>query len=242
MRLPTRVETGPLGRFHRPDDTGSYPGLVLVHDVWGLSEHSQALAADLAAEGFGVLEIDLYRALGDFEIQDPGAHIRSLSDPEILADLDRGADRLAGEPCCQGRKRGVLGVCMGGTFTLLAACLSDRFAAAAPFYGMLSYDQGMLCGPNGRDRTRKPCSPIEAAGRLRTPMVASFGREDSFVPDADVDALEAALSTSGTAFEIDRYAGAGHAFLNRTRPEAYREDASCQAWARVVPFLHRELD
>jgi len=242
MSRATRVEAGPLGRFHRPDDTGCYPGLVLVHDVWGLSEHSQALAADLAAEGFGVLEIDLYRSLGDFRIEDPGAHIRSLSDPEILADLDRGADWLDTQPCCQGRKRGVLGVCMGGTFTLLAACLSDRFAAAAPFYGMLSYEHGMLFGPEGRDRARKPLSPIEAAGRLRTPLLASFGREDAFVPDRDVDALEAALATSGTVFEIDRYPGAGHAFLNRTRPEAYREDASRQAWARVVSFLHRELD
>ena len=242
MRRSTRVESSSLGRFHRPDDTGSYPGLVLIHDVWGPSEHSHALAADLAAEGFGVLEIDLYRELGDFEIEDPGSHIRSLSDSEILADLDRGADWLADESCCRGRKCGLLGVCMGGTFTLLAACLSDRFAAAAPFYGILSYEHGMLAAPAGRDHTRKPCSPIEAAGRLRTPTLASFGREDTFVPEADVDRLEAALAASGTAFEVDRYEGAGHAFLNRTRPDAYREEASRQAWARVVPFLHRELD
>jgi carboxymethylenebutenolidase len=242
MTRPTRVETGPLGPFHRPDDTGCYPGLVLVHDVWGLTEHSHALASDLAAEGFGVLEIDLYRELGDFEIEDPGSHIRSLSDPAILADLERGADWLAAEPCCRGRKCGVLGVCMGGTFTLLAACLSERFAAAAPFYGMLSYEHGMLMGADGRDRTRKPLSPIEAAGRLRTPTLASFGREDAFVPEEDVDALEAALATSGTRFEVDRYAGSGHAFLNRTRPEAYRADASRQAWDRVVPFLHEALD
>lgn len=242
MTLPTRFEDGPLGRFHRPEAGDSYPALVLVHDVWGPSEHSLALAKDLAAEGFGVLEIDLYRERGDFEIDDPGTQIRSLSDPEILRDLERGADWITARPDCEGRKCGVLGVCMGGTYTLLAACLSDRFAAAAPFYGMLSYEHGMLLGPTGRDHEKKPLSPIEAAARLRTPLLASFGREDAFVPEADVDALEAALGRSGTAFEIDRYAGAGHAFLNRTRPDAYREDASRRAWARVIPFLHRELD
>jgi carboxymethylenebutenolidase len=242
MTGPTQVEDVDFGRLHRPTDGDSLPGLVFIHDVWGPSEHSEALAMDLAAEGFAVLEIDLYRGLGEFVIEDPGVHIRSLSDPAIVADLEAGADWLSSQPICQGRKVGVIGVCMGGTFTLLAACLSDRFAAAAPFYGILSYDHGMLEAPSGRDRDRKPLSPIEAADRLGTPLLASFGREDSFIPLADVDALEAALRTTGATFEIDRYSGAGHAFLNRTRPEAYRQGASAAAWARVIPFLRAELD
>lgn len=242
MVRTTHVESVELGHFHRPKHGESLPSVVLVHDVWGPSEHSRSLASDLASEGFGVLEIDLYRALAPVEIVDPGAWIRSLSDPAILADLERGADWLSESPCGRGRKVGLVGVCMGGTFTLLAACLSDRFAAAAPFYGILSYDDGMLADPNGRDRTKKPLSPIEAAGRLCTPLRASFGREDGLVPQADVDRLEAALASSGQAFEIDRYADAGHAFLNRTRPDAYREQASRQAWARVIPFLHDHLD
>lgn len=242
----TQTERVALGRFHRPEDArgaSTLPGLVLIHDVWGLSEHSDALADDLAREGFGVLEIDLYRSLGPVEIEDAGAHIRSLSDPEVLADLDRGADWLREEsPSTRGRRVGVVGVCMGGTFALLAACRSDRFDAAAPFYGILSYEEGMLAPPGERDAVRKPASPIEAAGGLRTPLLASFGREDGFVPEAHVDALEAALRRSGTAFEVDRHDGAGHAFLNRTRPEAYREAAAAAAWARVVPFLHARLD
>ncbi len=242
MTSPTRVRDGELGRFHRPETGNSFPGIVFIHDVWGLSEHSRALAADLAAEGFSVLEIDLYRALAPFSIEDPGSHIRSLSDPDIVADLEAGADWLSRESSCRGRKIGVVGVCMGGTFALLAACLSDRFAAAAPFYGILSYESGMLEEPSGRDHSKKPTSPIEAGGRLTTPLLASFGGEDTFVPQTDVDALEAALSKSDVAFEIDRYPGAGHAFLNRTREEAYRADASATAWARIIPFLHAELD
>jgi len=243
----TRVESVALGRFHcLADATGasSLPGLVLIHDVWGLSEHSDALARDLAREGFGVLEIDLYRALGEIEIEDVGAHIRSLSDASVLADLDTGAAWLReASSLCRGRSVGIVGVCMGGTYALLAACELDGFAAAAPFYGILSYDEGMLAPPEGhdRDRERKPRSPIEAAGGLRTSLLASFGREDGFVPEAHVDALEAALATSGTAFEVDRYADAGHAFLNRTRPEAYREAAAESAWCRVIPFLRAEL-
>lgn len=240
--LPTRVDAVELGRFHRPESDAGFPGLVFVHDVMGPSEHSLALASELAAEGFGVLEIDLYRDRDVAGIEDVGARIRSLPDPEIMADLEAGADWLGQTDCVRNRRIGVIGVCMGGTFALLAACLSDRFAAAAPFYGILSYDTGLLASDAGRDRARKPLSPIEAAGRLRTPLLASFGGEDAFVPAEDVAALEAGLRSSGVAFEIDRHAGAGHAFLNRTRPGAYHARASQSAWQRVIPFLHAQLD
>jgi carboxymethylenebutenolidase len=231
-----------LGRFHRPDAGDSFPGLVLVHDVWGLSDHSRALASELAAAGFGVLEIDLYRERGGAPSEDPGGFIRSLSDSAILADLDRGADWLASQKCCRARKLGVVGVCMGGTFTILAACQSDRFSAAAPFYGILSYDAGLLASPEGRDREKKPRSPIEAAPSLRMPILASFGEEDEFVPRRDVDALEAGLVPSHQRVVVDRYPGAGHAFLNRTRAQAYRPEAAARAWERVTAFLHAELD
>ncbi len=241
-----QVEAVPLGRFHRPvraNPASSLPGLVLIQDVWGLSEHSDALARDFAREGLGVLEIDLYREMGPTKIVDVGAQIRSLSDPAVLADLERGADWLRYEsPACRDRSVGVVGVCMGGTYALLAACLSDRFSAAAPFYGILSYDEGMLAYDGERDRDRKPLSPIEAAGRLKTPLIASFGDEDHFVPSDHVAALEAGFSASGVEWAVDRYPAAGHAFLNRSRPEAYRADASSAAWKRIIPFLRSALD
>ena len=233
-----------LGRFHWPARASAaapVPGVVLIHDVFGLSDHSCALAADLASEGFGVLEIDLYRAMGSVKVEDPGVQIRSLSDPKILSDLEAGADWLRAEPICAERKVGVMGVCMGGTYSILAACLSDRFSAAAPFYGILSYEKGMLFDETGRDPVMKPHSPIEVADRLRTPMLASFGAEDAFVPNEDVEALRAALAPGSMFFELDCYAGAGHAFLNRARPGAYHEAASKRAWARVIPFLQERL-
>jgi carboxymethylenebutenolidase len=135
----------------------------------------------------------------------------------------------------------VMGVCMGGTYALLAACLSDRFAAAAPFYGILSYEEGLLAEPDGRNFDRKPTSPLEAASQLRMPILASFAGEDEFVPAADVRTLERSFRTSGRSVRVDIYEGAGHAFLNRTREAAYRPEASETAWSRLIPFLREEL-
>jgi len=233
-----------LGALHEPNASAgdSLPGAVLVHDVWGRSAHSQALASELAAAGFAVLEIDLYRELGPVEIDDPGRFIRGLSDPQVLADLDAGGRWLEQQERSRGRKVGVVGVCMGGSYALLAACLSEVFSAAAPFYGILSYDHGMLADPAGRDPVRKPHAPLEVAERLRMPLLAAFGAEDPIVPQADVDALESALGRSGTRFRLDRYPGAGHAFLNHTRPDAHRPEAAAEAWQRLVSFFREALE
>ena len=233
-----------IGRLHRPAAAGaaaSLPGLVLVHDVWGLTPHSRELARQLAAAGFAVVELALYRHLADPKVGDPGERIRSLDDRAVLADLDAAADWLAGEACCRGRRIGVIGVCMGGTYALLAACHSDRFSASAPFYGLPSYDHGMNVGPQGRDRSRKPSSPIESAHRLRMPLLASFGCEDHVVPESDVDLLERELAKSGAWHRVHRYAGAGHAFLNETRPEAFRPEIAALALGRAVDFLRERL-
>ncbi|MEZ4332591.1 MAG: dienelactone hydrolase family protein [Myxococcota bacterium] len=236
------MEEIPFGRLHRPLDVASCPGLVLIHDVWGRSEHSRALAARMAGEGFAVVELDLYRDLLDPEVRDAGERIRSLDDGQVLDDVDAAGRWLGEQAVCRGRRIGVMGVCMGGTYSLLAACRSTVFAASAPFYAVLCYDRGMVIGSDGRDRARKPVSPIEAAPSLRMPMLASFGGRDEFVPEGDVDALEAGLARSGRAFRVDRYADAGHAFLNETRPAAYRPETARTALGRVVAFLHERLD
>lgn len=231
-----------FGGLHAPAGVTSCPGLVLIHDVWGRSAHSRALSAKVAARGFAVLELDLYRALPDPRVVDAGERIRSLDDERVLADLDAAADWLAAQPVCRGRRIGVLGVCMGGTYSLLAACRSTRFAAAAPFYGVLSYDRDLYVGPEGRDRIRKPASPIERAEALRMPILAAFGCDDGFVPLEDVDALEAGFARSGSPYRVDRYTGAGHAFLNETRPDAYRPELAETALGRAIEFLHARLD
>ena len=134
----TRVHSIELGRLHQPAGVASCPGMVLIHDVWGRTEHSLALAAKLAGQGFAVVELELYRSFAEPRVTDPGERIRSLDDASVLADIDAAADWLASQAVCRGRRIGVMGVCMGGTYALLAACQSTRFSASAPFYGLLS--------------------------------------------------------------------------------------------------------
>jgi len=228
-----------LGFLATPD-TGASPGVVMIHDVWGLSAHTRDLATRLAGEGFAVLAIDLYRREAGPKIEDPGAWMRALSDPQVLADLGAAARDLAAHPETNGRV-GVVGFCMGGMYALMACCADLGFAAGVPFYGLLSHAHGILHAPVGLDPVRKPREPLAMAGELRCPLLAFFGEDDAFVPLDDVRALERALRHAPAESEIAIVAGAGHAFMNDTRPDAYRPEAAAAAWRRMVDFLRERL-
>jgi carboxymethylenebutenolidase len=236
-----------LGTLVHPDASegdaseGAHPGVVMIHDVWGLADHTRDLATRLAGEGFAVLALDLYRGLPDAKIEDPGRFIRELSDPSVLADVQTGIDFLASDPASAGRPVGVTGFCMGGMYALLAACTCSGLSAAVSFYGMLSYEHGMLRPPDGVDRSRKPRQPLDAAPELGCPLLAFFGEADRFIPLADVERLRGALSEAAHPSEVRTYPGAGHAFMNDTRPEAYHPEAAADAWRRSVAFLGARL-
>jgi carboxymethylenebutenolidase len=229
-----------LGFLAHPEG-GSAPGVVMVHDVWGLADHTRDLATRLAGEGFAVLAIDLYRREARVAITDPGAWMRNLSDPQVLADIQAGVDFLASEPCSAGRRIGVTGFCMGGSYALMAACACGGLSAGVPFYGLLSHAHGLLHDPNGLDPAKKPRDPLFMAPGLRCPLLGFFGAKDEFVPVDDVRELERKLAQAKPGAEIVVYPDAGHAFMNDTRPAAYRPADAADAWRRMVAFLRREL-
>jgi carboxymethylenebutenolidase len=229
-----------LGYFARPPG-GSAPGVVLIHDVWGVSDHTRDLAQRLAAEGFGVLALDLYRRSPPAKIENPGAFIRRLSDPQAVADVQAGIDFLAASPVCQGRRVGVTGFCMGGMYALLAACSCRDLSAAVVFYGLLSHAHGILHDANGLDPTLKPREPLAALATLGCPLLGFYGDRDEFVPASDLAALRARLAGARFPAELVVEPGCGHAYLNDTREAAYRPEAAKRSWARMVTFFREQL-
>jgi carboxymethylenebutenolidase len=216
------------------------PGIVMIHDVWGLAEHTRDLARRLARDGFAVLAIDLYRREAEVKIENPGVWMRGLSDPQALADVEAAAAWLADQAACTGRV-GVLGFCMGGMYALLSACGGAGIAAATAFYGLLSHQHGILYDEAGLDPARKPREPLAAVAELSCPLLCLFGDADEFVPLADIDALRTRLADSAPPSEVVVYPGCGHAFMNDTRDDAYRPETAAVAWQRMLGFLRQHL-
>jgi carboxymethylenebutenolidase len=216
-----------------PGSGGPFPGLVLVPDVRGLSEHYRDVTRRFAAEGFFTFALDLYRREGVPELPDMPAVFRwarALPDRRVLGDIGAAVDFVAARPGVD--RVGITGFCMGGQYALMAACTVERLAACVSWYGMLRYAE---------TNDVKPASPLDLAPRLGCPYLGLFGAEDALIPLADVEELRASLTCTGKTFEIQVYPNAGHAFFNDVRPDAYRPEAARAAWPRAVAFLRRHL-
>ena len=158
--------------------------------------------------------------------------LRDLPDPRVLGDLGGAVHFLASRREVRGDRIGITGFCMGGQYALMAACSVDGLAVCVSWYGMLRYAE---------TSPAKPISPLELAPRLRCPYLGLFGADDAIIPLADVDELRAKLARQQHPAEIHVYPGAGHAFFNDTRPDAYRPEAAADGWRRAVAFLHQHL-
>lgn len=211
------------------------PAVIVLHDVRGLSDHYRDVTDRFAAEGFFALAPDLYTREGtpNLETMDAVfAWMRGLSDERVLADIDAAVRSLQIRPEVRPRSIGIVGFCMGGQYALMAACRVPVLAACVSFYGMLRYAE---------KSERKPASPLDLAPALVCPYLGLFGEEDALIPRADVKELETTLRRNGKKFRTKTYAGAGHAFFNDRRPDAYRPDASKDAWTRTLAFFREHL-
>ena len=244
-RRMSNVHTGELS-FVREGDSlrgyaawpaagASHPAIILIPDVRGLYEHYRDVARRFAAEGFFTFALDLYSREGEPSLPDMPAvfrWMRQLPDSRVLADIEAAAAFLAGRTDVRSDAIGITGFCMGGQYALMAACSVERLVACVSWYGMLRYAE--------RDAV-KPASPLDLAPQLRCPYLGLFGEEDPIIPMADVEELRSILRREGKAFDVVTYAGAGHAFFNGSRPDAYRPEAAADAWRRAVGFFREHL-
>jgi carboxymethylenebutenolidase len=223
------------GYLARPAGKGPFPGLILIHDVRGLYEHYRDVARRFAKEGYATFAVDLYSREGAPELPDMAAvfrWMRELPDRRVLADLDAAAAFLADRSDVRAGAIGVTGFCMGGQYALMAACTIDRLAACVSWYGMLRYAE---------TNETKPQSPLDLVSGLHCPYLGLFGADDAIIPRADVEELKSALERNAKTCEIEVYRGAGHAFFNDSRPDAYRPAVAAVAWERAIGFLGRHL-
>lgn len=212
--------------FKRPDgkDASGYfasagggaPGMVVIQEWWGVNDQIKGVADRLAGLGYHSLVPDLYRGKVTVEAEEASHMMQNLDFADAATDV-RGAVEHLKQSC---PKVGVIGFCMGGALTVLAAVYAKAADAAVCWYGV----------------------PPEEAADTRTismPFQGHFALEDTAFPPAQVDALEARLKEGNVAHEFYRYQ-AQHAFGNETGAH-YNADAANLAWERSTAFLARHL-
>ena len=195
------------------------PGLVVVQEWWGLVPHIQDVVGRFADQGYVTLAPDLYHGKKTTDAEEAQHLMQGL-------DWGRAATEIAGavrhlresEGCTH---VGVVGFCMGGALAVIAASQPGVDAYVA-FYGF---------PPKGAVDHEK----------ITVPGLLLFGETDEHFSIPEVQAFAAQQNHRNIPTEVVLYPGAGHAFFNDTRPEAYRAPAANEAWRRALALLGKTL-
>ena len=209
-------------------DQNNAPGVVVCMHAPGVDAFIQDIVIRLMDEGYCAIAPDLHHR--DANVHDePQVRMARLRDNNIRLDLDTATKHLRGMPQVDPKRTGTIGFCMGGRVAFLHAGQDAALRAAVVFYGgniMKAWGDG------------EP--PINSAANINCPVLGLFGNDDNNPSPQDVDTISAELDKHGKTYVFHRYDGAGHAFLNTTRP-SYRPEAAADAWAKCINWLDGHL-
>jgi len=209
------------GYLATPAGPGPHPGVVVIHEAYGLNENIKDITRRFAEAGYVALAVDLFtdRNRAVCMARYMGAMLLGSVNRYGIDDLKAGLTYLAKNRTVDAKRLGAIGFCMGGGFAIAWACTDSRLKAIAPFYAA-----------NPR--------PLEVVSRRLCPVVGSYPEKD-FTANAG-RALDKALDQNHITHDIKVYPNEGHSFFN-DRGRAYDKAAADDSWTRVLKFFGDQL-
>jgi len=216
----------------QPKDGGTYPGIVVIQEAFGVNDHIKKVTERIAAEGYVAIAPDIYHREAEKLIpySDMGKAIATLQrvqDPKAMEDVGAAISHLKSQKNVKAGSLGVIGFCMGGRLTYLtAAHHANDIKAAVPYYG------GGI--PMGNP------SPLSRTGEIKCPMYLFFGAKDQLIPLDQVNQIKTELTSKKVVFQMEIYPDPGHGFFCDERG-SYHEKSAQDAWAKTKAFLAQHL-
>ena len=209
------------GYLVQPAGAGPFPAVLVVHENRGLNPYIEDVARRLATEGFLALAPDgLYPVGGYPGNDDAGRDLQAkLDQAKLRTDLLNSARYLRNHALST-KKLGVTGFCYGGGIVnYLAATLGNEMQAGAPYYGV--------------------AADTESVRNIKAPLVCHLAEKDERI-NATYPAFEAALKTTGVAYQIHVYPGTQHGFHNDSTPR-FDKEAAKLSWERTLAHFRQYL-
>ena len=218
--------------YHAWDDaiSGPRPGVIVVHEWWGLNDYAKRRARDLAALGYSALAVDMYGDGRNTQHPDDAKAFMNaaLADPAIpKARFQAGLDLLKAQPQTDPARLAAIGYCFGGKVVLDMARQGLPLAAVVSFHGALV--------------TATPATP----GSVKAKVLVEHGAADSFITPEQIAAFKAEMDQAGADYRFVELPGAKHGFSN---PDAdahkghgldlgYQKEADERSWADMRQLL-----
>ncbi len=253
---------GPIDAYiSRPSGEGKHPGVVIIHEIWGLNKHIRDVADRFAGEGYVALAPHLFSSkyvsplLTEENVRSVMEFFSTLP-PGKQRDEEYTRQQLEKLP---EEKRSVVGQLMGTLFDLPQDKLTEELVKGVDYLESLDATDGSIGSVGfcfgGAMSGRLACTgrtdasvifygsnpePIESVGGIKGAVLGIYGGMDKRI-NSGLPELVKAMVDHEKDFEMRIYPGAPHAFFNDTHRNNYREEAAKDAWDRVVRFYAAKL-
>jgi len=226
------------GYLARPNDGAAHPAVLVFMEIFGINAHIRDVAQRIAREGYVALAPDYFHRTGpgvEYGYDEDGmargmALLAALRADEMISDVNAAIAWLEARADVQSDRIGAIGFCIGGHMAYLSAC-ETAVCCVASFSG------------GGVASTEEPGGAESTIGRthkIKGRILCLFGEKDGYIPQDQVDAIEAALKSAGVKHETVVYPGARHGFFCDQR-DSYQAAAASDAWNRVKALFAAEL-
>ena len=222
VEFPTSDGAGLAGYMAMPSASGTYAGIVVIHENRGLLEHHKDVVRRYAKAGFAALAPDLVSRDGGTPTTNPDdvPGLLSRADPQRhVVDSTAAGAFLQAQDGVRSDAHGITGFCFGGGVVWRTIGQDQSVAAAVPFYG--------------------PPPPLDLLAHTRAAALGMYGELDANITGS-APSVMAALETAGVPHDFHIYPGANHAFFNDTG-DRYNAEAAADAWMRAVAWFHQYL-
>src|ERR1700690_396022 len=208
--------------LYTPEGKGPFPGIVVVHEWWGLNDWVKGQASKLADQGYAALAIDLYRGKVGTTPEEAHEIMRGVPEDRAKRDLEAAYQFLSAQPNVKADRIGAIGWCMGGCYALDLALEEPKLAADVINYGA-------------------PSTDAAAISKINAPILGLYGALDRGISPADVKQFGETLDKLGKKADFTIYPDAGHAFENPNNKDGYRPIDAADAWDKTINFLASTL-